>query len=79
MPTTADFATYTFLLGGDTCVRVESDVDYFRDIGAHAILEVLVNHVTHSITDPVQVYMLRWIAGKEAGLPEFDPLYRLVE
>jgi hypothetical protein len=27
----------------------------------------------------VQVYVLRWIAGKQAGLPEFDPPYRLME
>ncbi len=66
-------------IGDDTCVRVEPDIDYFKDPAAHAILEVIFNHLTNSMTDPAQVYMLRWIAGKEAGLPEFDPPYRLVE
>ncbi len=65
-------------IGGESCVRVEPDIDYYKDLGAHALLEVLVNHITHSVTDPVQVYQLRWIAGKEAGVPEFDPPYRLV-
>lgn len=65
--------------GADTCVRVEPDIDYYKDLGAHSILEVLYNQITNSLTDPTQVYVLRWIAGKQAGLPEFDPPYRLVE
>jgi hypothetical protein len=66
-------------VGADTCVRVEPDIDYYKDLAAHAILEVLYNQITNSLTDPTQVYVLRWIAGKQAGLPEFDPPYRLVE
>jgi hypothetical protein len=66
-------------IGEDLCIRVEPDIDYFKDLGAHALMEVLVNTLTNSVTDPVQVYGLRWIAGKQAGLPEFDPPYRLVE
>lgn len=50
-----------------------------RTLLHHAILEVLYNQITNSLTDPTQVYMLRWIAGKQASLPEFDPPYRLVE
>jgi len=65
--------------GTDTCVKVEPDIDYYKDLAAHAILEVFYNQITNSLTDPTQVYMLRWIAGKQAGLPEFDPPYRLVE
>jgi len=65
--------------GADTCVRVEPDIDYYKDLAAHAILEVAYNQITNSLTDPTQVYVLRWIAGKQAGLPEFDPPYRLVE
>jgi hypothetical protein len=65
--------------GADTCVKVEPDMDYYKDLAAHAILEVLYNQITNSLTDPTQVYLLRWMAGKQAGLPEFDPPYRLVE
>src|SRR5262249_57500 len=71
--------TDTKRIGGESCVRVEPDIDYYKDLGAHAILEVIYNHLTNSLTDPVQVYELRWIAGKQAGLPEFDPPYTLVE
>ena len=66
-------------IGSESCVRVEPDIDYYKDLAAHAILEVLYNKITNSLTDPAQVYVLRWIAGKHAGLPEFDPPYRLVE
>jgi len=66
-------------IGDDLCIRVEPDIDYFKDLEAHALMEVLINAVTNSLTDPVQVYVLRWIAGKQAGLPEFDPPYRLTE
>jgi len=66
-------------IGKDMCIRVEPDIDYYKDLGAHAILEVIPNHLTNSLTDPTQVYVLRWMAGKQFGLPEFDPTYRLVE
>lgn len=65
-------------IGGTACFKLECDVDYFRDTGAHALLEVLVNGITGSITDPKQVYVLRWMAGRHAGVPEFDPPYTIV-
>jgi hypothetical protein len=65
-------------VGGVNCVLVEPDIDYFKDTGAHLILEVLVN-AFGSITDPMAVYALRWIAGRRAGIPEFDPLYTVVK
>jgi hypothetical protein len=61
---------------GLDCCKVEVDIDYFKDLGAHALLEVLPNHLTGSLTDPRQVFVLRWIAGRRAGV-EFDPLYVL--
>jgi len=63
-------------IGGVDCVIVEPDIDYFKDIAAHLIMEVLVN-AFGSLTDPRQVYVLRWIAGRRAGVPEFDPLYTI--
>lgn len=65
-------------IGGTDCVKVEPDMDYFRDLGAHALLEVIPNKFTGSLSDPRQVYVLRWIAGRRAGIPEFDPPYTLV-
>src|SRR5262249_167599 len=64
-------------IDGQTCVLVEPDIDYYKDLGAHFILEVLVN-AFGNLTDPKVVYVLRWIAGRHAGIPEFDPLYTIV-
>ena len=41
---------------------VEPDIDYYQDLGADAILEVIPNALTHSLTDPTEVYVLCWIA-----------------
>jgi hypothetical protein len=58
------------------CVKIEPDIDYYKDLGAHFLLEVLPNAITHGLTDPKVVYSLRWMATKrEPHLPEFDPLY----
>jgi hypothetical protein len=65
----------TKTIDGVNCTIVEPDIDYFRDPGAHTILEVVPNALTHSLTNPVEVYVLRWIAGQTAGVPEFDPMY----
>jgi len=64
-------------IGGVNCVMIEPDIDYYKDLAAHALLEVATNALTHSLTDPRQVYVLRWIAGKQAGIPNFDPPYIL--
>ena len=62
-------------ISGVDCVTLEVDIDYFRDPLAHAILEVVPHGLTHALTDPIEVYVLRWIAGRMAGVPEFAPLY----
>lgn len=64
-------------IDGLNCVMIEPDIDYYRDPLAHLILEVAVN-AFGSLTDPRAVYQLRWIAGRRAGVPEFDPLYTIV-
>jgi hypothetical protein len=55
------------------CVMVEPDIDYYKDLLAHGLLEVLPNALTHGKTDPRTVYALRWMAAKQEGLPEFAP------
>ena len=64
------------MIGGVNCVKIEPDIDYYRDAGAHLLLEVAVN-AFGSLTDPRMVYVLRWIAGQRAGIPEFNPLYTI--
>jgi hypothetical protein len=64
-------------VNGVDCVMLEPDIDYYRDLAAHTILEVIPNGLTHTLTDPAEVYVLRWIAGRTAGIPEFAPLYTI--
>lgn len=59
------------------CIKVEPDVDYYKDLAAHTLLEAIPNAVTHGLTDPKRVYVLRWTAGKHAGVPEFAPPYTI--
>ena len=69
--------TRTRLIDGVQCVMIEPDIDYYKDLAAHALLEVVANKVTNSLTDPRQVYVLRWIAGRHAGIPNFEPPYTI--
>jgi hypothetical protein len=68
----------TKTIDGVSCVKVEPDIDYYKDLGAHALLEVIPNTISGRLTDPKQVYVLRWMAGRMAGVPEFDPPYTIV-
>jgi hypothetical protein len=56
---------------------VEPDIDYYEDAAAHILFEVLPNELTHSLTDPCEVYVLRWIAGQQSGLHPFNPMYTI--
>ncbi len=58
------------------CVVVEPDIDYYKDLLAHFFLEVVPNKFTKGLTDPRAVYVLRWMAGKQAG-SDFNPLYTM--
>jgi hypothetical protein len=64
-------------IDGVDCVYVEPDIDYFKDLGAHLLLEVIPNGLTGNVSNPRVVYVLRWIAGGHAGIPNFDPLYTI--
>jgi len=67
----------TKVIDGVACIKVEPDIDYFQDLGAHTLLEVIPNAITHGLTDPKEVYVLRWIAGRHAGVQEFAPPYTI--
>jgi len=56
------------------CVIVEPDIDYYKDILSHGLLEVLPNLLTSRKTDPRQDYLLRWTATRLEGVqPDFNP------
>jgi hypothetical protein len=67
----------TATLDGVNCVMIEPDIDHYKDPAAHVLLEVVPNALTHTLTNPAEVYVLRWIAGQTAGIPEFAPLYTI--
>jgi hypothetical protein len=58
-----------------SCVKIEPDIDYYKDVAAHGLLEVVPNWITKGLTDPRVVYAMRWMTTKREGLPDFDPLY----
>ena len=64
-------------IGGVDCVYVEPDIDYFKDTFAHLLLEVIPNALGGNVSSPRTVYVLRWVAGQHAGVPNFDPLYTI--
>jgi hypothetical protein len=68
----------TDTIDGVPCVLVEPDIDFFKDLAAHFFLEVIPGFIPGNLTNPVDVYVLRWIAGRHAGVPEFDPPYTVV-
>lgn len=66
----------TRTIEGIHCVKVEPDIDYYKDIVEHGLFEVLPNTITHGLTDPERVYELRWIAARKEG-SNFDPPYTI--
>ena len=58
-----------------SCVKIEPDIDYYKDLLSHGLLEVAPNAITHGLTDPSVAYSFRWMAGSRAGLPPFNPLF----
>jgi hypothetical protein len=68
----------TKVIDGVPCVLVEPDIDLYRDLLEHGLLEVIPNKITHGLTNPEIVYALRWSAGQEADAPEFSPPYTIL-
>jgi len=66
------------VINGLSCILVEPDIDYYKDLAAHSLLEVIPNSLTSGLTNPEVVYVLRWIAGRHAGVAEFKPPYIVV-
>lgn len=80
-PTSSSHSTKTKkrIIGGASCIVVEPDIDYYKDLAAHTLLEVIPNASTGGLTNPQEVYVWRWIAGRRAGVAEFNPPYTIVK
>lgn len=69
------FENNSRVVAGVKHVLVETDIDYYRDPLSHVLLEVIPNTISGSMTNPVEVYQLRWIAVNNNQGPRFNPLY----
>lgn len=67
----------TRTINGVDCVVVEPDIDYYKDLIAHTLLEAIPNFFTGGLTNPEVVYTLRWIVGRR-GDSNFNPPYTIV-
>jgi hypothetical protein len=62
--------------GFETTILLEPDIDYYPNLLAHGLFEVIPGFF--SLTDPRAVYVMRWTASRRiAGIPEFDPPYAI--
>ena len=65
------------VIGGINCVLFEPDMDLYKDLLDHGVLEVLPNLLTHGLTDPVDILSLRWLETNDLAQEPFDPGYTL--
>lgn len=65
------------VVDGLECVLFEPDMDLYKDLLNHGLLEVLPNLLTHGLTDPVDILSLRWLDTTDTYEPPFDPGYTL--
>jgi hypothetical protein len=65
------------MIDGLECVLFEPDMDLYKDLLDHGLLEVLPNLLTHGLTDPVDILSLRWLDTTDSYEPPFDPGYTL--
>jgi hypothetical protein len=64
-------------IDGLTCVRIEPDIDLYKEIIAHGLAEVVPNLLSGGKTDPVSVFLMRWTTAEDDSGPSFDPGYDL--
>jgi len=65
------------VIDGLNCVKIEPDIDLYRDILAHGFGEVFPNLITGGLTNPFDVFSMRWTTAQDDDGPPFDPGYDL--
>jgi hypothetical protein len=65
------------LIDGVNCVKIEPDIDLYKDLLLHGFGEVFPNLLTHELTSPYDVFTMRWTTAQDDGGPAFDPGYEL--
>lgn len=65
------------VIDGVECVRIEPDIDLYRDLVEHGFGEVIPNLLAHELTSPYDVFSMRWTTAQDDHGPGFDPGYEL--
>lgn len=68
----------TMEIGGVACIKVEPDMDVYKDLVNHTLLELLPNLVTCGLTNPVDILTLRWLDASDDNQTPFNPGYTVV-
>lgn len=63
---------------GIECVKLEVDIDYYKNKLKHTLVELIPNMVTGNLTDPRVVYEMRRSESMKAGDPPFAAPQSLV-
>jgi hypothetical protein len=67
----------TKVIDGVNCVKIEPDIDLYRDLLEHGFAEVFPNFINHALTNPYDVFAMRWTTSADDNGPAFDPGYEL--
>lgn len=68
----------TKVIDGMECVKIEPDMDLYKSLVNHGLMEVIPNLSTHGLTNPISVLSLRWLDSANDGENPFVPGYSLV-
>jgi hypothetical protein len=64
----------TKMIDGELCVRVDTDIDYFRFLLKHVFVESLPHAWFGGVSNPRKVYVIEWHELQDAGY-SFTPPY----
>ncbi len=64
-------------IDGIECIKIEPDMDLYKDLVLHGFGEVVPNLSTGGLTNPLAIFALRWIDAVRSGEPLFDPGYSI--
>jgi hypothetical protein len=67
----------TEVINGMTCVKIEPDIDLYKELLEHGFEEVFPNLLTGNKTNPIAVFAMRWTTAEDGGGPSFNPGYDL--
>lgn len=65
------------LIGDVQCIKIEPDMDLYKNLLSHGVAEVVPNLSTGGLTNPLDVLALRWIDAVQSDEPLFNPGYVL--